>query len=266
MEHAAGSLHTSYWRIATALIPGLLLGVVVWLVAGPIPQPQSYHQFADEHIALGIPHAGDVLSNLAFIIVGTWGMWFLSQPRLNERAFIDRRERRAFWWLFTGVFLTGFGSGWYHLSPDNYSLVWDRLPMALAFMGIFATMISERIKPSLGFVLLGPLQVAGVASVLWWIWTEHLGQGDLRLYLIVQFYPMITMFLMLLLLPTPYTHGRYYWGLFLFYAAAKVTELLDSPIHEFSQGVISGHSLKHLFAAAGVGCLLRMLWLRQPRG
>jgi hypothetical protein len=205
------------------------------------------------------------LSNLGFIIVGAWGLWFLSKPQLSERAFIERRERGAYWWLFVGVFLTGFGSGWYHLAPDNDSLVWDRLPMALAFMGIFSAMIAERIRRSLGTALLLPLLIAGVASVLWWIWTEHQGQGDLRWYLIVQFYPMITMFLMLLLLPTPYTHGNYYWGLVLFYALAKATELLDHQIFDVTRGAISGHSLKHLFAAAGVGCLLRMLWLRKPR-
>ena len=245
-------------------MPGMLLAVIFWYVSGPIAQPQSYHQFADQRLVFDIPHVGDVLSNLAFIVTGAWGLGFLWQPRLNERAFIDRRERRAFWCLFTGVFLTGFGSGWYHLNPDNYSLVWDRLPMTLAFMGIFAIMISERIKLSLGLALLWPLQLAGIASVLWWIWTEYQGHGDLRLYLIVQFYPMIAMLLMLLLLPTPYTLARYYWALFFFYSGAKLLELIDHPVYEFSQGMISGHSLKHLLAAAGVACLVRMLWLRQP--
>lgn len=264
MEHNGGSPRTTSWRIAAALVPGLLLGAVVLLVAGPIPQPLSYHQFADEHVLLGIPHAGDVLSNLAFLVVGAWGLWSLSLPQLNKRTFIDSRERQPFWWLFTGVFLTGFGSGWYHLSPDNYSLVWDRFPMALAFMGMFAAMIAERIKLSLGITLLGPLLALGVASVLWWIWTEHEGHGDLRWYLVVQFYPMLTMVLMLILLPTPYTHGKYYWGLFFCYTAAKVAEALDHRIFELSHGVISGHSLKHLLAAAGVAWLLRMLWLRRP--
>ena len=98
---------------------------------------------------------------------------------------------------------------------------------------------------------------------MWWIWTEHLGHGDLRWYLMVQFYPFITIALMLLLLPTPYTRGNDYWGLFFFYAAAKIAEVLDQQIFSLTQSIISGHSLKHLFAAAGAAWLLRMLWLRQ---
>jgi len=82
----------------------------------------------------------------------------------------------------------------------------------------------------------------------------------------VQFYPLFTLFLMLLLLPMPYTHGNYYWGVVLFYAIAKVVEILDHQIFELTHRMFSGHSLKYLFAAEGVAWLLRMLWLRQPRG
>jgi len=126
-------------------------------------------------------------------------------------------------------------------------------------------MIAERVKLSIGVALLGPLVAIGVVSVLWWIWTEHIGQGDLRWYLMVQFYPMLTVALMLLLLPTPYTRGNDYWGLFFFYAAAKVVEVLDHKIFNLTEGLTSGHNLKHLFAAAGAAWLLRMLWLRQAR-
>lgn len=264
MEHPSSLLQTNSWRTAAALLPGLLLGGLM-LANGPSPQPLSYHDFADTRVLLGIPHAGDVLTNLAFFIVGSWGLWFLTQPILLGHSFIDGRERRLFQWLFMGIFLTAFGSGWYHLEPDNYSLVWDRLPMAVAFMSIFAVMIAERVKLSIGIALLGPLVAIGVASVLWWIWTEYVGQGDLRLYLVVQFYPMLTIALMLLLLPSPYTRGNDYWGLFFFYAAAKAVEVLDHEIFNLAQGLISGHNLKHLFAAAGAAWLLRMLWLRQPR-
>ena len=65
-----------------------------------------------------------------------------------------------------------------HLEPDNYSLVWDRLPMAVAFMSIFAVMVAERVKSSIGVALLWPLIAIGIASILWWIWKEHIGQGD----------------------------------------------------------------------------------------
>lgn len=253
----------STWRVAAALLPGILLGVVLMSIYGPFPQAQSYHNFADTRVFLGIPHTGDVLTNLGFFIVGGWGLWFLAQPGLSGQTFIDCSEYRLYRWFFAGVFLTALGSGWYHLEPNNYRLVCDRLPMAVAFMSIFAVMISERVKLSTGITLLVPLVTIGVASILYWIWTEHVGEGDLRWYLLVQFYPLLTIALMLLLLPSPYTLGNYYWGMFVFYTAAKVVEILDHEIFDLTVGLISGHNLKHLLAAAGAAWLLRMLWLRQ---
>ncbi len=255
----------SWWRIAAVFLPGLLIGLYFLLTTAALPQPLSYHDFADKRVLFGIPNVGDVLTNLAFILVGAWGLWFLAQPGRMHAAFVDAREQGLFQWFFAGVLLTGFGSGWYHLAPDNDSLVWDRIPMAISFMSLVAIMLAERVKLSLGLALLMPLMGTGVGTVIWWIWTEHVGHGDLRPYLVVQFYPMITIALMLLLLPAPYTRGNDYWGLFVFYAAAKVVEVFDHDIYALTHGLISGHNLKHLFAAGGTAWILRMLWLRQPR-
>jgi len=257
--------NVNLWRVAAVFLPGLAIGIYFFLRIGPLSQPLSYHDFADARVLVGGPHAGDVLTNLAFVIVGAWGLWFLAQRDRTARAFIDRRERWLFQWFFVGVLLTGIGSGWYHLAPNNDSLVWDRVPMAISFMSLVAIMLGERVKLSLGVALLIPLVVIGVGTVFWWIWTEHAGHGDLRPYLVVQFYPMITVALMLLLLPTPYTCGNYYWGLFVFYAAAKIVEILDHEIFDLTHGLASGHNLKHLFAAGRAARLLRMLWLRKPR-
>lgn len=265
MHNAPEQFNVSHWRGLVVLLPGLLLSVIFILAFEPIPQPQSYHLFADKRVLFQIPHAGDVLSNLALIIVGALGLRFLSRSHIHQGMFVDSRERHSYWWLFAGVFLAGLGSAWYHLSPDNDSLVWDRLPMTMAFMGILAAMISERVSLSLGIALLSPLLLLGIASVLWWIWTEHQGQGDLRWYLIVQFYPLLTMVLMLLFLPGSYTHGKYYWGVLICYVIAKLVELQDKQIFEFTYGVISGHNLKHLFAALAVVLLLVMLRVRTTR-
>lgn len=265
-KEQTGFQKVRFWRIGAAFFPGLIVGLYFILATGPLPQPLSYHDFADTRALLGIPHAGDVLTNLAFVGAGAWGLWFLARSNRATRSSIDERERRLFRWFFAGVFLTGFGSGWYHLVPDNDSLVWDRIPMTVGFMSIVAIMIAERVRLSLGVTLFVPLVAMGIGTVFWWIWTEHTGHGDLRPYLFVQFYPLITVALILLLLPTPYTHGHYYWGLFAFYAAAKIVELLDHELFSLTQGVASGHNLKHLFAAGGAVWILRMLWLRRPRG
>ncbi len=70
----------------------------------------------------------------------------------------------------------------YHLAPDNNRLVWDRLPMTVAFMGFFASMIGERISVQAGTWLLWPLVWLGFASVLNWHAGERRNAGDLRLY------------------------------------------------------------------------------------
>ena len=45
--------------------------------------------------------------------------------------------------LFLGIALTGFGSSYYHWDPNDRTLFWDRLPMALSFMAILAIVIGE---------------------------------------------------------------------------------------------------------------------------
>src|SRR5262245_34834311 len=117
--------------LATALAPWLL---GAWLP--PLAQPQAYHDFADQRTLWGIPHALDVLSNLGFIAVGLWGLVAAARGRFN---FSLAPTARAAWLaMFVGLTLTGLGSAFYHLAPSDPTLVWDRLPMALAFSGLVA--------------------------------------------------------------------------------------------------------------------------------
>ncbi len=128
----------------------------------PIAQPLAYHRFADARTLLGLPNFWNVLSNLPFLLVGLAGLrWLLGHPGASERVL-----RPAWLLLFAGVALVGLGSAWYHLAPSNGALVWDRLPMTLAFMALFSVVIGEHISLRLGRQALWPLLVAGVASVL----------------------------------------------------------------------------------------------------
>ena len=43
----------------------------------PIPQPAWYHQFADQRRWLGIPNFANVISNVAFALVGICGIVFI---------------------------------------------------------------------------------------------------------------------------------------------------------------------------------------------
>jgi len=229
-----------------------------------IPQPQSYHAFADQRSFLGIPHFADVVSNAPFAIFGLWGLIFLLRysPEELRKHFVDRRERWFYIIISVGIFLTAFGSSYYHLDPGNDRLVWDRLPMTIVFMSLVAALIAERMSLRAGLWMLPVLLVIGISSVVQWYMSEMRGAGDLRFYATVQAYSVIFV-LLALLFPTPYTHGSDLLLVAGFYILAKVLEILDKPI--FSLGhVVSGHTLKHL-AAALAGCsILRMIRRRHP--
>ena len=211
----------------------------------PISQDLGYHNFIDNKEMLGIPHFWNVLSNVPFLIVGVLGL--MQFKRLN----IIAEMGVAYWLLFFGIALVAFGSGYYHLNPDNHTLVWDRLPMTIAFMSLFAIIISEFINVRLGSILLFPLVLIGIASVFYWQWTEANGVGDLRFYALVQFLPILLIPIMLLMYRSKYSHISGYWWLLLFYVAAKALEYYDSQVFELLGALISGHSIKHVAAALG---------------
>lgn len=229
-----------------------------------IPQPQSYHLFADRRSFLGIPNFGDVVSNLPFAAIGIWGLSFLLRSRSNENAtvFLDGRERWPYLFAFAGLLLTAFGSSYYHLAPDNARLIWDRLPMTISFMSMVAAVIAERIDVRLGIGLLPILVIVGLASVLQWYWSETRGVGDLRFYAAVQAYSALVI-LLAFLFPQRYTRASDFGLVIGFYVLAKLLELFDKQVFA-ALHVVSGHTLKHLAAAAAGYFILRMLQKRRP--
>ncbi len=242
----------------------LLLAVGVGTAAFLAPRadlPPSYHHFADQRGFFGIPHFGDVASNVAFLVAGLWGLVFLTGKSSNEK-FTDARERWPYFLVFLGLVLTAFGSAYYHLAPDNTRLVWDRLPMTIVFMPLVAAVIGERTNFKLGFWLLLVLTAIGMGSVIQWHFTVQRGAGDLRFYAAVQVYAMLAL-VAALLLPSRYTGNADLVWVIAFYAIAKVAETADRQI--FSLGhIMSGHTIKHLSAAAAGYWILRMLQKRKP--
>jgi hypothetical protein len=227
-----------------------LLGLMGASLAGllllpQIPQDQAYHQFADQRALLGIPNFWNVVSNFPFIAVGAVGLW---QFRRDPAIIV----------LFLGIFLTGFGSAYYHWNPNDRTLFWDRLPMAITFMAILAGAVEDRLNAKAGAFLLWPLLALGVFSLLLWRWT-----GDLRLYGWVQFFPVIALVLLFLLFPSKYA-GTSYWILAAaLYALAKVFEFYDHGFYSLGS-ILSGHTLKHLAAASACYVILRYFQTFRP--
>lgn len=235
----------------------------------PLPQPESYHAFADTRTIQRIPNALNVASNVFFALVGLAGLRFLGRgPSLDpdasfrpgaHTAFESYRERPAYAMFFVGILLTAFGSAFYHLAPSTSRLFWDRLPMAIAFMALFATVISERISVYWSRNLLLPLVFAGIASVVAWRLSEQRGAGDLRAYVLVQGFPMIALPLMMLLFRSRYTHGWMLFVVVLLYAGAKALEHFDAQVFEATGRQVGGHSLKHVVAALAAYVVVMML-------
>jgi hypothetical protein len=250
-------------RIGYALIIlTALLTVGGILTLGPIPQDFRYHLFVDTREIWSVPNFWNVVTNVPFAIVGLLGLYKLRVP--GKLGFLYENST-AYTLLFFGTFLVGFGSGYYHLAPDNQTLVWDRLPMTIAFMALFSIIISEFISVRSGRALLLPLILAGILSVVHWHFSEIRGEGDLRFYALVQFYPMLAIPIMLVCFRSGCTHVYAYWWLLLAYIAAKLFEHFDGEVFD-ALGFISGHSLKHLTAALGMYVLLAFYQKRSCSG
>lgn len=268
---AAGTPHAMEERVTNGLrilVPVTLAALAAaWgLFSPPLLQLQAYHLFADARTWLVIPNAADTLSNLAFLWVGALGLAFLWRERVagGSGRFLAPREMRPWWVFFAGVALTSAGSAWYHLAPDDARLVWDRLPMTIAFMSLVAAVVSERISVRAGDVLLWPLVLLGVASVVYWRWSALAGFENLRPYLAVQFGSIAVVLAVAALFRSRYTHDGVIFALAAAYGLAKVCEAYDREVFNFG-GWLSGHTLKHLAAAAGLWVLLRSLERRTRR-
>jgi hypothetical protein len=245
----------------TLLILTAVLAIGVIIDQGPIPQDVNYHLFVDTREIWAIPNFWNVVTNMPFALVGLLGIVQLRKP--GKLGFLNQTTT-AYTLLFFGTFLVAFGSSYYHLEPNNQTLVWDRLPMTIAFMALFSIIISEFITIRSGKALLIPLILAGMLSVFYWHVSEINGSGDLRFYALVQFYPMLAIPIIMVCFRSKCTHVQAYWWLLVLYITAKFFEYFDAEVYDML-GFISGHSLKHLFAALGIYVLLLFYQRRDCR-
>lgn len=243
-------------KYRSEIVLALMLSAFIAVAMMPaIPQNPAYHQFADQRSFLGVANFLNVLSSIVFVLAGLYGLAIIRAGGAGNGMLPLHRMYAVF---FIGIFLTGIGSGWYHLAPDNQRLFWDRLPMTIAFMSLFSVILFERVSRSRAVRLFWILIVAGAGSVMYWLYTENLGQGDLRLYVLVQFLPVILIPVILMLYQSEFKGDQYYWLLILSYVLAKLAEFLDTVLFELTFNIVSGHSLKHVISAAGVCCIVIM--------
>jgi hypothetical protein len=229
-------------------IPWAILGIAAaaMLAYGPIPQIPDYHRFADARAGFGMANAWNVLSNLPFALVGAAGLRALAGARPSA-------GRLAYQAFFASLVLTALGSGYYHLAPGNDRLFYDRLPIALACAALLAAVLEDTHR-SIPRWTLAALVVAAVASVLWWSATDARGAGDLRPYLLLQGAPLVLIPVWQALHGTPRGERIVFGIAIALYVVAKVAEVNDRAIFD-ALGFVSGHTLKHLLAAAGAAMI-----------
>ncbi|KAG7022575.1 hypothetical protein SDJN02_16309, partial [Cucurbita argyrosperma subsp. argyrosperma] len=227
-----------------AWLVAMVCFVVLMIVTPSIPQSQEYHDFADHRRFLGIPNALNVVSNFPFLVIGLIGLVLC----YRENYFRLSLKGELYGWtcFYIGVALVAFGSSYYHLEPNDARLVWDRLPMTIAFTSIISIFIIERIDEQKGTLSIVPLFLF----------------DDLRPYALVQFLPCIAIPLMTILLPPMYTHSTYWLWAAGFYLLAKVEEASDKLIYNWTFHIVSGHTLKHLCAAMSLYKIWKVSWMK----
>jgi hypothetical protein len=243
-------------RLQKALPPLLVIALCGLMLAhGPIPQLAHYHEFADQSVMFGVPHAADVLSNIGFFFVALWGLVRLWPAREHAALKSGWPGYRLF---LTGLLLTAIGSSFYHLAPDNARLIWDRLPIALACAGLLAAVRAETQSGVNGNLNAAVLGLFAIASVAWWAITDLHGAGDLRPYLLLQGLPLVLIPLWQAIYKAPNADRLAFAAALLVYIVAKIAEVNDHQILNAS-AIISGHTLKHLLATAAAGIMVARL-------
>lgn len=231
-----------------------LLSVIMFLLCDPYPQNPEYHNFCDKDEHFGIENFFNVVTNVPFLLVGILGIQWLKKSTDNQ---FKEEIRFSYVILFLGLCLLAIGSGYYHLSPQNETLVWDRLAMSIVFMSLFSIIIGEFISVKLGKLLLFTLLTLGLSSVVYWHYCN-----DLRFYGVVQYLPMLLIPIILLFFRPSFTLSSGYWLLLGSYMVAKIFETCDSKLCDILP-FLSGHSLKHLVAAFGVFLLIKTYMTRE---
>ena len=229
-------------RIGYIILTAIAIMAIVGLfILSPIEQNKEYHNFCDSDTIFNIPNFWNVISNVPFLIIGFIGIYKTS-------ALLDTKIQYIL--FFLGISLVSIGSGYYHLNPNNNTLVWDRLPMTIAFMSLFSIIISEFIDLKIGLKLLVPALLIGLLSVVYWIVFN-----DLKIYILVQFFPILAILVILIFFKSKYNLIIGYWLLLLAYIIAKLFEHFDYQTQNALK-ILSGHTLKHIVISIGIFSLL----------
>lgn len=248
----AAQVRRQVWLIIGAVI--VVYGLVR-LSFGPLPQDPAMHLLADTRTLLGvIPHAGDVLTNLAILAAGLFGL------ALRTRMTVAPEARAAVNVLVAASILTAFGSAYYHWAPTNATLIWDRIPITMVLMPLLVLVMADRVHPLFARHALWPFTALGAASAILWGVSEEMGQGDVRLYLIIRIGTAIAIAFLLILRKPRQTGTIWLVAALACEIVMAVFERFDHEVFRLTGGLASGHNVKHVMV--GVALAFVFWWLR----
>lgn len=232
------------WAGGWIVVGAVAAAAAAAIVLGPITRGPGFHVYADQRAWLGIPHAGDVLSNLGFLVVAAF--YLRRQSTLVPGAGA----------AITGVALIGLGSGAYHWAPSDALLVFDWFPIVMTLMIVLALVVRDRLGEAFGALarLAGP--VLAVGAVGYWYATGGTSGGDMAPYVAVQLLGVGLAPLLAVVAPGRIKASWLVAGL----AGFLVARLFAHHDRAILDAIgISGHSLKHLAAAGAAFLALRAL-------
>jgi hypothetical protein len=120
----------------------LILMILIWPFI-PAEDPSGYFAFSDSREVFGIPCWWNVVSNLAILGVGLWGIInFLKNQSPHDRYYKLTIAVAAIW--------TACGSAYFHWNPLVSTVFWDRWPMTLAFSAVISWILSDKVSKKIG--------------------------------------------------------------------------------------------------------------------
>lgn len=223
------------------LLVGLLSLSILGQALGLFHLSSHYHEFVDSRSFFGINRFFDTVSNIGFLIVG---MLFVKEIFLK-----DQKDFNLIL-IALGSILVFVGSSFYHLAPSDARLLWDRLPISIVFAGVLSyslsqnNLIVEKYKNTfnIGYLLFS------MFSVIFWYVGSLSHANWLGPYVFVQFGGMITL-IYIAFTGENKSFNKKIWSVLVWYMLAKLCESFDQTIFSLTHEVLSGHTLKHLFAA-----------------
>ena len=251
IDHDACITTTATRRAELALAAATLLLALLAALLPVTALPAHYHDFADQRGWLGLPHAMDVLSNLPFAVIGVWGLVWL---RRLPAGCLSAARRGLTGVFFGGLLLTTLCSSVYHWAPDNAHLFIDRLGMSLAFAGLLGLAVAERISDRAWLALAVFIAMAAPATAL-----IDARLGNMTPWAVLQGGALALLAALALRQPRRRALGFSIGAVIAFYGLAKALELADQAVFALTQGLISGHSAKHVVAALAAWPVLRAL-------